>query len=33
MVQMDKNNAFNYPSEICEPITGISVFLHAVDSR
>ena len=30
---MDKNNAFNYPTGICEPITGISVFLHVVDSR
>ena len=28
MAQMDKNNAFIYPTGFCEPIAAISVFLN-----
>ena len=30
MAQMDKNNAFIYPTGFCEPIAAISVFLNTL---
>ena len=30
MAQMDKNNAFIYPTGFCEPIAPISVFLNTL---
>ena len=30
MAQMDKNNAFIYPTGFCEPIAAISVFLKTL---